>query len=282
MSADRHSLRRIRLSHACSCASPPMGHRELHIPCEVLMCRHIRRCEYRLRTALPGSFLVNVPLDLHPALADSAGFVPMYFGFGNRTILKSHRCDTLQFSPTSRAKVLLEIYEIADSVTNGDRSDVADLTDDFERFLRHVRNLSRFTLRDKTRLCSHLSASVRALRRCENGAVLQYNELARADRDVHVAHVTVGVQTLRNSSIPSLDSRDNRGRSCRNGGSVDSTVALRSRNTPRRSIIRRDVDSMVTLGSRNTPGVESSRGSDDSTLATVKSSLIVDESEKRA
>ena len=199
----------------------------------------------------------------------------MYFGFGNRTILKSHRCDTLQFSPTSRAKVLLEIYEIADSVTNGDRSDVADLTDDFERFLRHVRNLSRFTLWDKTRLCSHLSASVRALRRCENGAVLQYDELARADRDVHVAHVTVGVRNvaelehplfgLSRQSRPSVPQR----RECRfNGDSPfeehspafnhQRGVSIQRRHSVRGTLPAMEssegsVDSMAALCSRNTP-----------------------------
>ena len=60
------------------------------------------------------------------------GFIPMKFGFSNRTILQTHGCEPLQLSPFSATEALLKVRQIANAAATRDRLDSLDLTDDLE------------------------------------------------------------------------------------------------------------------------------------------------------
>src|SRR3954463_15890847 len=110
MNVDTGNLHQIHRLRACIDAWPPIRPQELHRLYEDRAFRRIHRCVRRLRTVLPGSFfLVDVPLDLHPAPADTMSFVPMNFGFGNRTILKTYGRVALQFAPVAAPEAFLKV-----------------------------------------------------------------------------------------------------------------------------------------------------------------------------
>jgi len=84
-------------------------------------------------------------------------FVPMNFGFGNRTILKAYGRVALQFAPVAAPEAGLKMNEVTDPMTSGDRLDSTDLTDDLERFRDHSPTLPCLhVLRPKTLQYSHL------------------------------------------------------------------------------------------------------------------------------
>ena len=62
-------------------------------------------------------------------------FVPVEFDALNCTILKPHRCNAFEFSPTSGAEDLSQTRYLADPAANGDWFDLFDLANQFKFFV---------------------------------------------------------------------------------------------------------------------------------------------------
>jgi hypothetical protein len=83
---------------------------------------------------------LQISFDLHPTPADAVRFVPVNLGFGKRTIRKEDRSKALQFSPSPITEAFFQMAKITDAVTDGDRLNLPDSTDQLE-IPRHGVNL---------------------------------------------------------------------------------------------------------------------------------------------